>query len=518
MGQGISTAINPPPLTLQHCLIDGVLDVGRYTYYRRRCDDVNGIIEKHHRSVLKKRKRRMIQPSNRKKRKAIRSCKSHGIYVRDHDGSLREIRPTDTLWYLLYVAQAPANKRLHQLFRTRFRMPYDSFISLSHELTSHSSFTRWTRCDAVGKQPSNIKLLLLGCMRYIGRAWTLDDVSEANGISIYTNRDFILSFIEYGSTVLYKKWVLDTNTNIDIEKQESVFKMAGFDGCIGSSDGTHIPMLNCAQWASNVHKGFKLNVPARTYNVTVDHSRRIIGSTTGHPGTWNDKTLILFDDFICNVHKGKLYNDYEFQLYEKDINGTVHQVVYKGVWFMVDNGYLSWPCTVPPGNDGTTYELIRFSEWLESMRKDVECTFGIMKGRFCLLRYGLRFQSIVKCDQLWLTCCALHNMLLHTDGLDANWDRGVKSDWEISHMKDTRKISPYDISRLNRHCSINSESKSGANENLKTHISNQCRKYTVDNKRIVSKMPLDLFRRCLVNHFDIRFKRNDLIWPSRCNI
>ena len=155
--------------------------------------------------------------------------------------------PTDPLWYLLYVNQAPANERLHRLFRTRFRMPYDSFISLSHELMSHSSFRRWTRCDAVGKQPSNIKLLLLGCMRYIGRAWTLDDVSEANGISIYTNRDFIISFIEYGSTVLYKKWVLDTNINIDIEKQESVFKMAGFDGCIGSSDGTHIPMLNCAQ-------------------------------------------------------------------------------------------------------------------------------------------------------------------------------------------------------------------------------------------------------------------------------
>ena len=205
MGQEISTAINPPPLTLQHCLIDGFLDVGRYTYHRRRCDDVNEIIENHRRSLLKKRKRRMIKPSSRKKRKAIHSCKSHGIYVRDHDGSLREIRPTDTLWYLLYVAQAPANERLHRLFRTRFRMPYDSFISLSHELTSRSSFTRWTRCDAVGKQPSHMKLLLLGCMRYIGRAWTLDDVSEANGISIYTNRDFILSFIEYGSTVLYKK-------------------------------------------------------------------------------------------------------------------------------------------------------------------------------------------------------------------------------------------------------------------------------------------------------------------------
>ena len=56
---------------------------------------------------------------------------------------------------------------------------------------------------------------------------------------------------------------------------------------------------------------------------------------------------------------------------------------------MVDNEYLSWSCTVPPINNGVTYK------WLEYMRKDVECTFGIMKGRFSLLRYGTRLHSIL---------------------------------------------------------------------------------------------------------------------------
>ena len=67
-------------------------------------------------------------------------------------------------------------------------------------------------------------------MRYIGRAWKFDDVSEANGLSINVNMDFLLCFIDYGSTVLYKKWVLDTNMNTDVREQESVFKLAGFDG------------------------------------------------------------------------------------------------------------------------------------------------------------------------------------------------------------------------------------------------------------------------------------------------
>ena len=71
----------------------------------------------------------------------------------------------------------------------------------------------------------------------------------------------MMCFMEYGSTVLYKKWVIKPRLSRDLQDQESIFRDAGFNECIGSSDGTHIPMLNCAQWASNSHKGFKLNVP-----------------------------------------------------------------------------------------------------------------------------------------------------------------------------------------------------------------------------------------------------------------
>ena len=66
------------------------------------------------------------------------------------------------------------------------------------------------------------------------------------------------------------------------------------------------------------------------------------------------------------------------------------------------------------------------------MRKDVECAFGILKGRFRILKAGVRLHSIRSVDMVWLTCCALHNMLLEVDGLDEPWD-GSKvptSEWE----------------------------------------------------------------------------------------
>lgn len=89
------------------------------------------------------------------------------------------------------------------------------------------------------------------------------------------------------------------------------------------------------------------------------------GTTMGYPTIWNNKKLVLFDDLICNIDNGNLCNDYEFRLYECDSNGNIVEVCYEGVWFIVDNGYdLSWSCTIPPIKDDTSFESIRFSEWL----------------------------------------------------------------------------------------------------------------------------------------------------------
>ena len=53
-------------------------------------------------------------------------------------------------------------------------------------------------------------------------------------------------------------------------------------------------------------------------------------------------------------------------------------VKYKGVYVIVDNGYLNWSCTAPLFTVTSNVDEIRWSRWLKSMRKDVECTFGIL--------------------------------------------------------------------------------------------------------------------------------------------
>ena len=147
--------------------------------------------------------------------------------MRDDNGEIRELKPEDNLWYQVYVKHGPLDHRIAQKFRMRFRLPYDSFISLYEEINQHDMFFRWTTTDATGLKSSNLKLLLLGFLRYIGRGWTLDDVEESNGISREVNRIFLHPFFNYGSTVLYQKWITEPALNRNLCDQEKLFKMGG---------------------------------------------------------------------------------------------------------------------------------------------------------------------------------------------------------------------------------------------------------------------------------------------------
>ena len=95
--------------------------------------------------------------------------------------------------------------------------------------------------------------------------------------------------------------------------------------------------------------------------------------------------IVRFDTFLTDVRAGRILTDNEFELLSYDKEGNVISVWYNGVYVIVDNGYLAWSCTVPPISGTHKIDKTRWSRWVESMRKDVECTFGILKGRWRIL-------------------------------------------------------------------------------------------------------------------------------------
>ena len=136
--------------------------------------------------------------------------------------------------------------------------------------------------------------------------------------------------------------------------------------------------------------------------------------------------MVWFDRFITQIRSARSnLQDNAFELLARGRGGEVIMVMYKGVYVIVDNGYLNWSCTVPPFTVTSNVDEIRWSKWLESMCKDVKCTFGILKGRWHILKAGVRIHGVDGVDDVWLACCALHYWLLDIDGLNGAWSMGA---------------------------------------------------------------------------------------------
>lgn len=324
----------------------------------------------------------------------------------------------------------------------------------------------------------------------------------------------------------------------DVASARQEFDQAGLHGCFASSDGTHVISERIHAALKNNHLGGKSSHTTRAYNMTVTHRRRILGSSLGYPGRWNDKTLQRFDKLLEDLHEGKILQDEVFELLDHDERGNVITVKYKGLYVAVDNGYLTRAETMPPiKNEAETMAELRWSKWLESMRKDVECAFGIMKGRFRILKSGIRLHGVEIIDDIWFTCCALHNWLLEVDGLDAQWTQGVRSDWEGElgqfETGDVERFMPAIIARMN---STNDTMNRGANlQNYDTSgmghgepgeqdEADGVHDTTDDNipdgsatgrERVVRHLNQDYFRKKLIKHFSILWGRNQVSWPSR---
>jgi hypothetical protein len=210
-------------------------------------------------------------------------------------------------------------------------------------------------------------------------------------------------------------------------------------------------------------------------------------------------------------------------------NTRGNSIKMKVAYVFVDNGYLDWSTTVPPLKDSIKKSEVRFSQWLESLRKDVECTFGILKSRWRILKTGIRLHNTEAADNVWLTCCALHNMLLNVDGLSQGWENGVPLYWvtdrngdlDVDDMPDAiRRLNNSHAGFVDNCCSVDM-SAFGLQEwhnkdlNQEEHADYQPVHLTRGNNISVTDLSLNQFRSMLIDNFDFQYKHSTIVWPKR---
>jgi len=186
------------------------------------------------------------------------------------------------------------------------------------------------------------------------------------------------------------------------------YESVGLPGACGSIDVVHIKWSACPAGDHNRAKG-KEGYPTVAFQCITDYNRRFLGIFGPQFGTRNDQEIVKLDPNVMKI-RSTWFSRIFWSYYTE--TGAIRQE--KGVYLICDNGYLRWPELICPYGAGEPVhtEAGFFSSNIESVRKDVECTFGIIKKRWRILNNGFYYRDIVTCEKIFVTCCCLHNFLL----------------------------------------------------------------------------------------------------------
>ena len=333
--------------------------------------------------------------------------------------------------------------RIGKIFRTRFRVPFVLLEDL-YTKTLEMGF-KDQRIDIAGRLCVPLASKILGVLRALGRATCFDGIAELAGGSAETHRIFFHKWCKMFARKYYSTYVYGPRTEEEVMRTMLVYKRLGLNGAIGSTDCTHVRWERCPVSLANICTG-KEGYATLAWQVTVDHHLFCQSVQQSKFGSYNDKTIVRYDAYIDDLRKKDLYSKVKYNIYNKD----GEEIEMTGAHVIADGGFLMWNVLMCGYKFVTTVAKALWSSQMESTRKDVERFFGILKGRFRCLKLPCFLQKKEELDNMFLTCCILHNMILVHDGRNRLWEEDVQWDGVDGEHADEDIMPAEDQMRLNR--------------------------------------------------------------------
>lgn len=395
---------------------------------------------------------------------------------------------------------ADLTSRDGKTFRNRFTVPYQLFTQL---LAMATEWFPQSLVDSYGREVTPISLKLLGTLRILGKGCSWDLLYELSGVSAEVHRRWTLAFIAKFALEMYPIYVHGPRDSSEMESVTGLYAASGFPGCIGSTDCVHIRWERCPSVWSSAYRNGKHSYASIAYEMTVTHSKKFQSTTTGHYGTTSDKTIVKFDGFVQQIRLDKMYTNAEFELQV----GPNQWITEKGVYLLVDGGYHKWRIMQCPIKHTPEVDQVRWSEFAESIRKDVECSFGILKKRFQILKIGINWQSKTNIDNAVFSCVILHNMLHEFDGYDERWEN------EIDNAHNDKEEQAM-LDRIRRRVVRASENNEDYSEvgRLFANINNIAYASSLDDVEVEHSDNFERLREKLINHLKYQYLEGKLHW------
>ena len=235
----------------------------------------------------------------------------------------------------------------------------------------------------------------------------------------------------------------------------------------------------------------------------------------------NDITIVKFYKAISSMRRGK-YKSYTSEIFNSD--GDL--ITLTDVHLINDNGYIKIACMMNPMKFPTTEEERRWSEMMESLRKDIECFFGELKKMFAIIKYGSRFPNMDTMDDIFLTCVTVYNQKKIQTGL------GAEEPWEITFASSAdinldlcqsmpaifRRIRETEVIESRQGPDLNHRDGLGAGLDANgepIYIVQNLDQELEEEKEEGRELGHDERRQLLVTHFNYALSKGLVYWPSQ---
>jgi hypothetical protein len=295
----------------------------------------------------------------------------------------------ESIWWTRFLAPAQRdelllspNGRLSTQFRKLFHTPYDVFLDLINLATERwwQGWTEGNRCHA-GKLVSSLHLKILGALFVLAQGVTHLVCSTCSNLSEEVHRSFFHKWI-WGMASIKDEFIFMPHDDYTLQRVTEEYAARGLPGCIGSVDCVHIRWDRCPTQYKNMYSG-KEGYPSVAYEVICTCRKFIQSVSCGHPRTRNDKHIAKTDHLIMQL----LDNNGWLNSKAWHTIGPNGKRTFFGAYLICDGGYHAWPCLMSPSTKGLPDSPeMRWTKNLESVRKDIEGVFGILKIRFRFLK------------------------------------------------------------------------------------------------------------------------------------
>ncbi|XP_071688455.1 uncharacterized protein [Rutidosis leptorrhynchoides] len=94
---------------------------------------------------------------------------------------------------------------------------------------------------------------------------------------------------------------------------------------------------------------------------------------------------------------------------------------YERGYYLGDGIYPEWAMLVKAPHNPTDEPRKKFKRFQESARKDIERAFGVLQGRFLMLKTPARSIDFNKIRRHMYACVVLHNMIQENNGFVIGW-------------------------------------------------------------------------------------------------